>query len=1175
MASREEIEHEATIERLRKSRNFGVCQELSDQYKASYLLGATPCDRAKKYDGGFFEKFTTLDWKGEGNERVIEEVESLPEPKDLDSIKEGEGCKNEVVKSSESAETSITTQQREALFCEVLYTVMHRLGAQETTGHLTPGYLYGYAQEALKISEERHHELYTLAKERLPPTCFMHVTVVQARNLEAKDANGLSDPYCMLGLMRSELEETDANKNKRGKLRKRSTLRELLKDESIKVTTVRENTLNPTWEESFTLEVTDARNEKLHVDVWDCDDKDMLTDNDNKLTKIKGFQGVGRYFKDVVQSARATDNENIDDFLGYLEIPVKSVPVDGIDQWFILQSKSSKCRVSGECRVKVSLSSGKRPDLPSSVRAIYPNFSDIYGAVLHEFIAYDLNRAKEESEGQSRWSGRLSAEAEYILHQIAVQNDLTPLQEAAMRWRFYSERHWSDPMQYDMLCLLAQNVTKLWLPKKLAPKEDRALLKSLRLFVDNCLELLVKHRELYPPSDSGRFGRLVSMVECLNAVCDMDAYQEDDQEPLRHTLVNVLKESVISWYKKTMAWKEPQSNSSEIGRLSSLVDLVECVVADLIMALKFYRKVFFLVGVDYFTITYNQLEILLAHDVQQEMQNLNKKMKQPGHADLVGEKLFALYLGVKDIRKYRENITSDKDAVSALEDFYQWFKTSVTRWFEIAEDRANERIKKAVELDEFLRVDASVMHSTSAVDCAGCFHQIREFWRMLDWPDPVGCYVFVTQITNIICGGASYYADLLFENMKSHNYYDNDPSQFDVSEQLCVALNDIQHIRLYLAKLPETLGYERVISAMTKAHGEKGGNHTRVAMETMLSSADEDMQNKINLITNHIGQMMAVDVKRFVNHLAWSPNPKPAEEAIGPLLKYLDDDLMVLNKSVMKFVFEQILDNIWEIVIESFNHMMKTSRGNPPEFYNRLEQVMEIVKSFFHADGVGLSYDRLMSGSSYKAFMETLGVRKVSTEELILLYLAEKCERQKKAEEKYGAVTIRAIYDSAHRKLLVEVLNARDLPPLDTNGLSDPYVSLRLMPFHVFGREERKTKVIKNTLFPLFDDTFEFSVTPEQCKTKGACLSITVLDYDVITNDDIEGHAFLALQSISGLDEHIPGGFASQPQITLNLHHPPPKGMIFDILECRNDKVAQNFVKEERTIYEKTLSAHS
>ena len=78
-----------------------------------------------------------------------------------------------------------------------------------------------------------------------------------------------------------------------------------------------------------------------------------------------------------------------------------------------------------------------------------------------------------------------------------------------------------------------------------------------------------------------------------------------------------------------------------------------------------------------------------------------------------------------------------------------------------------------------------------------------------------------------------------------------------------MTLNDIEYMRLWLAKLPESLDWEAVIDAMMVAHGERGGKHARTALENMLSSSDEDMLNKIADAIQHIGQRVCCD---FMSH---------------------------------------------------------------------------------------------------------------------------------------------------------------------------------------------------------------------------------------------------------------------------------------------------------------------
>lgn len=70
-------------------------------------------------------------------------------------------------------------------------------------------------------------------------------------------------------------------------------------------------------------------------------------------------------------------------------------------------------------------------------------------------------------------------------------------------------------------------------------------------------------------------------------------------------------------------------------------------------------------------------------------------------------------------------------------------------------------------------------------------------------------------------------------------------------------------------------------------------------------------------------------------------------------------------------------------------------------------------------------------------------------------------------------------------------------------------------------------------------------VSLEQCQSAGACLLVTVLDYDALRSDDFEGEAFLSLKAVPGV---AGGGGCSDPtpaQIRLPLMHPKPNSMNF------------------------------
>lgn len=79
-------------------------------------------------------------------------------------------------------------------------------------------------------------------------------------------------------------------------------------------------------------------------------------------------------------------------------------------------------------------------------------------------------------------------------------------------------------------------------------------------------------------------------------------------------------------------------------------------------------------------------------------------------------------------------------------------------------------------------------------------------------------------------------------------------------------------------------------------------------------------------------------------------------------------------------------------------------------------------------------------------------------------------------------------------KLLVRLIEARNIPALDPNGFSDPYVKLKL------GRQKFRSKVVKKSLNPSWCEEFSFRV--EDLKE---VLKIYVLDEDKFCKDDFVG----------------------------------------------------------------------
>jgi BAI1-associated protein 3 len=66
-------------------------------------------------------------------------------------------------------------------------------------------------------------------------------------------------------------------------------------------------------------DVDDINTEQLHLDIWDHDDESSVMDAVSRLNEVRGVRGLGRFFKQVCQSARQGSQ---DDFLGSINIPI-------------------------------------------------------------------------------------------------------------------------------------------------------------------------------------------------------------------------------------------------------------------------------------------------------------------------------------------------------------------------------------------------------------------------------------------------------------------------------------------------------------------------------------------------------------------------------------------------------------------------------------------------------------------------------------------------------------------------------------------------------------------------------------------------------------------------------------------------------------------------------------
>jgi BAI1-associated protein 3 len=463
------------------------------------------------------------------------------------------------------------------------------------------------------------------------------------------------------------------------------------------------------------------------------------------------------------------------------------------------------------------------------------------------------------------------------------------------------------------------------------------------------------------------------------------------------------------------------------------------VVVDISHGMKVYSQMMKPLGVDYLSLVFKNLDSLLSPNIEAKMQKYNRTLEamdvESAGFKTLSTASFELYLALKELYKFKPNLPAEVASdVQLFKKMYVWFKPLVARWIELANVKARKQICRAIEIDEKKRLSDEALYSTSAIDTVQCLFQVCKFWVSIDWPIPSAAYAFVVNLTDVICSNARHYAECMQGILNKTGYYD-DEGQFDVTEQLCVTLNDIYYVETSLANVADSLNWDKVIEAIGLEKGEAGKVQTRASLFRVVASTEEDLTIRCNAIARTIGQKMAVDIHAYSLPLVRNAENISLDVSITGLMGYLCSNLSTLNSNLMAIGFKSVLLEIYHVTIGKILDIVKDEHNLAPVVCERLDKaVKEILVPFFHSQGNGLQKEE-MATDQFKHLDSILSLRKKESSYLIGQYMYELAEEQEKSRVvERGTLTVQMGFIARKKSLCIKVLNCRNLPVMDNTG---------------------------------------------------------------------------------------------------------------------------------------------
>ncbi|KAM7315059.1 protein unc-13 homolog 4B-like [Ixodes scapularis] len=741
----------------------------------------------------------------------------------------------------------------------------------------------------------------------------LHVTVVQAQNLVAKDVSGMSDPYCVLRVGSSQVERSS----------------------------VKHKTINPSWNEAFQIRIEDPAKDAFTLEVWDKDPR-TVCGVCRELYDVRSCASCLVFLREFLELFFQSE---VDDFIGGVVRFINEIPCTGSETWLTLKDRRGQ-GTYGKVYVKLGFKcpSSKHPDAWTVLKHHY-YLSLVF--LLHHSTAVHPDVVLRRCQ----WDECLSEEGLTLLFRHALCKSIVEVEQCFCRITALADVSRSGKVRVNFSVLYRLLARMRYLIREAHNQLIKNALENvLRTLSTTCLAHFSKLHERF------RFEKKYQRIDLLGLLfCCVTIEALSTIEVTDPASTDIMKEAAV-WYRSLVNVEDLRAEDPAL--LCQCLDNVISTIqiyhqeADKIFQTAWNETYSQIVGKEldkFLSSTFKPGLKKLCSDLDEE-----KKGADIGNFEKVELSLRAYYCLRGFQVTLRKALPSERNILE-LDKVQEWFGSDmVMLWFDFAKAPVSGWILDLVRKDDMSPLTADIKYGTAVRDTLDIFHgRYVQLWQKLQFRDFRCALAFATSVSE---GGLNF-SKCLADRITAEGYFDA-VGEFEISRQLCVAISSLSFMSSFLQDTISQLE----LSLSSDSNLAPKVSQIVFCLEVALNETLTIVTRVCSKAVDKLKPELCARLSEVVN----APSTFLQERQLYSLVQYVNTCISTLYESLEAVAFRKILGLLWKGAVSAvrmeaasvqkdYFFRMRTASLSYVGLHNALLQ----MKSVFHGSGQGLPEEDL------------------------------------------------------------------------------------------------------------------------------------------------------------------------------------------------------------------------